>query len=331
MTRWAKMAVGLLTARARGSIAVALTVSVGLATTVLSAAEAVDFQANVDVFPGSEARGDTRASFESYTLVFGPVRRRDNVSVPARVETVEGKIWRRNFFVKGDVATGLEIYRNYQTALRAAGMDVLSACEREACGAGGGTWSGPLDNLLATNVNARDQFYLLARAADPDVFVALFVKGQPGSIGVEYMLDVIEPAPLRTGRVAVTVDALKDALARDGKVAVYDIFFDTGSATLKSESDAVLQTIVALLAEQSKLALYVVGHTDDSGLLARNASLSSQRATAVVDALVARGVARMRLTPFGAGPYAPAATNRDPDGRTKNRRVELVERLTSEG
>jgi outer membrane protein OmpA-like peptidoglycan-associated protein len=67
-----------------------------------------------------------------------------------------------------------------------------------------------------------------------------------------------------------------------------------------------------------------VGHTDNVGALAANLELSRKRAAAVVQALTTQGVAADRLQPFGNGPYAPLASNDSEDGRTLNRRVELV-------
>ncbi len=66
-------------------------------------------------------------------------------------------------------------------------------------------------------------------------------------------------------------------------------------------------------------------HTDNEGQLAGNMELSKQRAATVVKALTAQyGVAASRVQPYGDGPYAPVASNDTEDGRTLNRRVELV-------
>ena len=63
--------------------------------------------------------------------------------------------------------------------------------------------------------------------------------------------------------------------------------------------------------------------------LATNVALSLARAQAVVGALVGQhGIAGTRLIAFGAGPFAPVASNKTEDGRAKNRRVELVEIAT---
>jgi outer membrane protein OmpA-like peptidoglycan-associated protein len=111
-----------------------------------------------------------------------------------------------------------------------------------------------------------------------------------------------------------------------GKVAVYGIYFDTGKAVVKPESDPALEEIVKLLANQADLKLYVVGHTDSVGAFDYNMNLSRKRAEAVVQVLVSRySVASSRLKADGVGPLVPATSNRSDDGRAKNRRVELVE------
>ena len=72
----------------------------------------------------------------------------------------------------------------------------------------------------------------------------------------------------------------------------------------------------------------VVGHTDSVGSPDSNLTLSSARAAAVIQALTQKnGVDARRLAPFGAGPYAPVASNKSEEGRARNRRVELVEHL----
>jgi len=75
--------------------------------------------------------------------------------------------------------------------------------------------------------------------------------------------------------------------------------------------------------------VFIVGHTDMVGDEAANVRLSLARAQSVIAALTSKhGVAAARLKPFGAGPYAPVASNKSEDGRAKNRRVELVEIAT---
>jgi outer membrane protein OmpA-like peptidoglycan-associated protein len=125
--------------------------------------------------------------------------------------------------------------------------------------------------------------------------------------------------------VVADAAALSSGLAGNGHVVANGILFDTGKAEVKPESAPGLQEIVKMLQQNPKLKLYVVGHTDNVGALAANLDLSRQRATAVVRVLTTQyGVAADRLQPYGDGPYAPVASNDSEDGRTLNRRVELV-------
>ena len=126
----------------------------------------------------------------------------------------------------------------------------------------------------------------------------------------------------------VTIDA--DAMARDigqaGRVALYGIFFETGSADITAQSDVTLSEIAALLGDNPQMRLHVVGHTDNEGTLDFNLDLSRRRAEAVVQTLTStHGVAADRHLANGVGFLAPVASNRTEEGRAKNRRVELVE------
>ena len=136
---------------------------------------------------------------------------------------------------------------------------------------------------------------------------------------------VIQPAVL-TNRL-IDAGVMAEEIERSGRIALRNIYFDTGKASLKPDSDAALSEIAKLLSAQSGLSLYVVGHTDSSGQYEFNLTLSRERAASVVSALVSRyKVAAKRLQAAGVGPLSPAASNRSKDGQAENRRVELVAR-----
>jgi outer membrane protein OmpA-like peptidoglycan-associated protein len=170
-------------------------------------------------------------------------------------------------------------------------------------------------------------------ASDIRVVVARFDKGgartwveaSAFNDGRDYSLLIVESKPMEQ---EVTVDAasLQRALNTTGKVAVYGIFFDTNKSVIKPASNPTLDEIAKLLRQSPTLALYVVGHTDGTGVLEANLKLSSERAASVAQALVSRGIAAGRLKTAGVGPYCPEAPNQTEDGRAKNRRVELVQR-----
>lgn len=140
----------------------------------------------------------------------------------------------------------------------------------------------------------------------------------------KYGLTIIEKAAMKQTIVADAA-AFAGDLKATGHVAVYGIFFDSGKAELKPESTPALEEITKLLGADAALKLWVVGHTDSQGSAESNLDLSRRRADAVIKALTTtHKVAPSRLAPFGAGPYAPVATNDSDEGRAKNRRVELV-------
>ncbi len=138
-------------------------------------------------------------------------------------------------------------------------------------------------------------------------------------------LTIVEKAGM-VQEIEANAEAFGNDIKSTGHAAVYGIYFDTGKAEVKPESQAALQEVVKLLSSNPGMKLLVVGHTDSVGQIEANMKLSQARAEAVVKALTkSHGVAANRLKAQGAGPIAPVATNRDETGRAKNRRVELVE------
>jgi len=131
--------------------------------------------------------------------------------------------------------------------------------------------------------------------------------------------------PMESDLITVDAASLANDINRTGHASVYGIYFDTGKADIKPESDATLKEVAKLLQGDPKLKLYVVGHTDNQGALDLNMDLSRRRAEAVLAALTMKyAVPAGRLRAYGSGPYAPVASNDSEDGRAKNRRVELV-------
>ena len=140
----------------------------------------------------------------------------------------------------------------------------------------------------------------------------------------KYSLTIVQKEAMAQA-IVVDAAALADGLKTTGHIAVYDILFDTGKSEVKPESAKAIGEIANLLKADPALKLHVVGHTDNEGTLDGNLKLSMARAQAVIAALTGtHGIAPARLNPFGCGQYAPVASNDTPDGKAKNRRVELV-------
>lgn len=106
-------------------------------------------------------------------------------------------------------------------------------------------------------------------------------------------------------------------------IRLNNIFFETGSATLKAESFPELNNLVKLLNENPKINIVIEGHTDNVGTDEANQILSENRAKAVHDYLLSQGVGAERLSYSGFGESKPVDDNSTEEGRMKNRRVEF--------
>lgn len=107
------------------------------------------------------------------------------------------------------------------------------------------------------------------------------------------------------------------------KIALRNIFFDTGKSTLRPESNAELDRLLKLMNDVPTLKIEISGHTDNTGSAKMNEQLSQDRAQAVVNYLVGKGVNKTRMTAMGYGPRKPVASNKTADGRQQNRRTEF--------
>lgn len=117
--------------------------------------------------------------------------------------------------------------------------------------------------------------------------------------------------------------ALKN-IAVGSKIILKNIFFDFDKATLRPESTNELERLTNLLkVDAPTLKIEISGHTDSKGADAYNKTLSNNRAKAVVDYLVSKGIAADRLTSAGYGEEQPIATNDTDEGRQLNRRTEF--------
>lgn len=112
--------------------------------------------------------------------------------------------------------------------------------------------------------------------------------------------------------------------ARGLIVNMSDVLFDTGSHTLKPGAREKLAKISGILLAHPGLTLQIEGHTDSVGSDEFNQQLSERRADSVRDFLAEQGVPVSSITARGFGKTQPVASNDTPEGRQRNRRVELV-------
>ena len=107
------------------------------------------------------------------------------------------------------------------------------------------------------------------------------------------------------------------------KVVLNNILFQTGKALLTIGSYAELDRLLGILKDNPLMRIEISGHTDNTGSLALNSKLSEDRAKAVVEYLIQKGVDQGRLEFKGFGPQQPIADNKTAEGRARNRRVEF--------
>ena len=192
--------------------------------------------------------------------------------------------------------SSLQIERNYANAVTQAGGKVLYQ-------------NNDPGNRIAT---------LFLVKGGKEIWVD--VRGADG--GGWYSLGIVEKGAMVQ---EITASDIYDALAKQGRIALY-ILFDTGKATIKPGSQAIVTQVVDMMKAHPDLKVAVEGHTDNVGAPAANRTLSDSRAKAVMAAIAAQGIAPARLTAAGYGQDRPVADNATEDGRAKNRRVELVRR-----
>lgn len=107
------------------------------------------------------------------------------------------------------------------------------------------------------------------------------------------------------------------------KIVLNNLFFDFNKAKLRKESFVELDKVYKLMKEKPELRFEISGHTDSKGDDKLNMRLSNDRAKAVMDYLVKKGIPKVRLTYKGYGKSEPIASNDTDAGRQMNRRVEL--------
>jgi outer membrane protein OmpA-like peptidoglycan-associated protein len=259
---------------------------------------------------------------------------------------VEGKLSNKIYWApKG--RSPLEVFRNYQQALNAAGFETLFSCETAQCeklrvqnlisrlprNAKWQKFSTYTDGIFDSG-NQPGFHYLSAKKASPSGVVHVQIGLVGGSDNnksiqgrVQQFMQIVESAQVETGKVLVDAKAIGNALRSEGKIALYGLQFDTNKASIKPESESTLGEMAKILKSDSALKVYIVGHTDNQGSVDINLPLSQKRAEAVVDALSKKyGIAANRLQARGVADFSPVASNGAEEGRAKNRRVEMVAR-----
>ncbi len=213
-------------------------------------------------------------------------------------QAVEGRYFYYDYYANEGIKqpSGLQVARNYTNAVKAIGGTVVYEYE-----------DGGTQCAVMKVVKDGKEVWSNVEAAGNGM----------------YKLYIVEKQAMDQAVVA-DAKSLAGSINTTGKAAVYGIYFDTNKALIKPESEPAIAQIAKMLQADSALKIFVVGHTDNVGAFDYNVKLAQDRAASVIAALTKMGIAAARMTPFGAGPTSPVASNKAEEGRAKNRRVELV-------
>ena len=148
--------------------------------------------------------------------------------------------------------------------------------------------------------------------------------GCPADTDSDGVIDEIDRCPTTPGNgTANGCPEVREEVKKRLNFATRGIYFETGKATLKSNSYAMLNEIISIMEEYTDYSLRIGGYTDSQGSDATNLRLSQARVDAVKSYLIRNSVKESRIEATGYGEAKPIATNATATGRAQNRRVEL--------
>jgi outer membrane protein OmpA-like peptidoglycan-associated protein len=290
-------------------------------------------------YEGSEIIGYRAPKFDEFLLPLGPPTQLAPAAY-AKSLTVEGQVSRYTYLAPAGRSPA-EILRNYKTEFQRLNVETLY--EKGASDRG---WFGPTLDPIADQdglrqilaYNEAEERIVVGRSKDaPQTYYYVFVTSYRDGLIPERLqgaitpgrglaqLVVVAPEQMEQKMTFVTASEMSKSLAASGRIALYGLYFDTDKDLIRADSQRTLQEIAQLLNTQPQLRIHIVGHTDSQGAVEHNLDLSRRRAASVVRDLTSKyAIAGNRLDSFGAGWYSPIASNDSEEGRSRNRRVELV-------
>jgi OOP family OmpA-OmpF porin len=284
--------------------------------------------------PATETVSNT-TEFDSYKLPIGPY---SDGTIPTLV--AEGPLLEVAWQVVSASGTTLGVADNLRQQIEAVGFELLYECETQECGGFDFRFGTEVLPEPHMHIDLGDFRYLAAQRLGGSVpeYLSLFIS-RSNTLGYVQMILVgsgDNPAPqvamtstngrpqIRPSGPAPALAPLIERLERQGSAVLQDVTFETGSSELKGTEFRTLQTLAEHLRSNPERRIALVGHTDSEGSLQGNIALSRQRAEAARQWLIARDVPAAQVEADGVGYLAPVASNLTEEGRTKNRRVEVI-------
>lgn len=302
-------------------------------------------------YSGAVILSQTTKAFDELTLPSGAAQAQKF----ATTVQAQGKVT-RTIYIAPQGRSSLEVASNYAATIASNGFKSVFTCAASTCGDNFSRlkyrWNLPGTKVVGAGYEHRRKLMVEAVLDQlVDVRYTLFQKTAPegptyiglysglhqgGGFGdsskalsdrAGVLVEIVEPRPIEQKMVVLQAADISTRVASEGRAIFYGILFDFDKADLKAASDAQLLEMARYLQANASARVFIVGHTDNTGTLERNLTLSTQRAEAVARALVSKHkIDAGRIQARGIGPLSPVATNTSEAGRAKNRRVEMVGR-----
>jgi outer membrane protein OmpA-like peptidoglycan-associated protein len=180
----------------------------------------------------------------------------------------------------------------------------------------------PNGEVVDSLVSAMDGTFMMALPLKTDYALHIYKKGYLFySDNFNLLHDSVERR--------IHEKILLQPIAAGNRIRLENIYFKFDQSELSTAAFPELNRLVLFLKQNKDIRVQISGFTDNVGTTAYNLKLSVDRAKAVFDYLVMRGIAASRLSCKGFGNTRPVADNNTPEGRAKNRRTEIVVRSVS--
>lgn len=250
-------------------------------------------------------------------------------------EIGEGQLTQQAWRISATGLTSLQLIRPLRDQLRNDGFTVVFECKDEACGGFDFRFATVVMPPPDMQVNLGDFRFLAARRATSDGIELLSIIAsrsanagfvQVTQVGNSQTTTTQANAPaLRAPLENADLTDFSTTLIQEGHVILTGLSFESGSAQLAPVEFSILQKLADFLAAEPEIVVALVGHTDSSGSLDGNITLSKRRAGSVLERLVSDyKIPRRQLDAQGMGYLAPIASNLTEEGRDSNRRVEVI-------
>lgn len=251
--------------------------------------------------------------------------------------TAEGPVLREVWKTVNPGTETAKLIAPLRDQIEDAGYSILYECETRDCGGFDFRFQTDVVDEPQMHVDLGDYRYLAASKPDGDkaAFIGLLVSRSPERGFVQ--VTRIGQLPEAEAEIALSTKqpeaddlpgddgTMAAKLGLHGAAVLEGLEFVRGASGLGGEPSQALQELADFLKDNPDRKVILVGHTDASGSLAGNISLSRKRAEAVLQQLVDQyGVDAAQLSSEGIGYLAPRASNTTKQGRERNRRVEVV-------